>query len=513
MEKFKLFRTFNGDLAPKSTRFAYSFISTFRDALLQFVSLFLLLYVQFASPLGKENVSTYENMYLIITIGVALIKIISGLLAPFTSFLIEKSNFKMGKYRPFILFGALITSFFYFLMFFTPGEGYLYVALFLLFVFFQEITYQLNDVAFWGYLPSLATDEVKRAKVLSLMNFFIAIGTYTVCAISPLLTTGNAKNNLTIVAIFVGTLYVISQIVFALFFMKEKEVNITTKSNFKLKDSYLPLFKDKQILLLMIAFLLQFTAQFIIIGNSANYFYYNYGYGSFSSTPLEGALLSGGVMSFIFSLVYGVGFTLAMVLYPFLAKKVSKKRMLIVSLIILTIGYLYMFYFGFNKGFEISLFIAGFFTFFFQGIVYIIFTMNCTNIVEYHEYYYKKRIASSVASFKFLSVKFANGIQTILLYIFLLISSLFSLNNSISNAEALFNTHEIDEISKNEMILESILSTPNLSTSLIIYRIGFVILPLILLIIGILITLKFVKILDEKTYENIKNELLKNPNC
>ena len=92
MEKFKLFRTFNGDLAPKSTRFAYSFISTFRDALLQFVSLFLLLYVQFASPLGKENVSTYENMYLIITIGVALIKIISGLLAPFTSFLIEKSN-------------------------------------------------------------------------------------------------------------------------------------------------------------------------------------------------------------------------------------------------------------------------------------------------------------------------------------------------------------------------------------------------------------------------------------
>ncbi len=506
-----LFRTFNGDLAPKSTRFAYSFVSTFRDALLQFVSLFLLLYVQFASPLGKENVTTYETMYLIITIGIALIKVISGLLAPFTSFLIEKSNFKIGKYRPFILFGAIITSVFYFLMFFTPGDGYLYVALFLLFVLFQEITYQLNDVAFWGYLPSLARDEVKRAKVLSLMNFFIAIGTYTVCAISPLLTTGDAKNNLTIVAIFVGVLYLISQIVFSLFFMKEKEGSIDVKSDFKLKDSYIPLFKDKQILLVMVAFLLQFAAQFSIIGNSANYFYYNYGYGSFSSTPLEGALLSGGVMSFIFSLVYGVGFTLAMVLYPFIAKKINKKGMLIISSIVLIIGYLYMFFFGLNKGFEISLFIVGLFTFFFQGIVYIIFTMNCTNIVEYHEYYYKKRIASSVASFKFLSVKFANGIQTILLYIFLLFSSLFGLNNSISNTEALYNTHQIDEATKNQMILENILSTPNLSTSLIIYRSGFILIPLLFLITSIVLTLKFVKILDEKTYENIKNELEKNP--
>lgn len=512
MEKYKIFRTFKGDLAPKSTIFGFSFVSTFRDALLQFVSLFLLLYVQFASPLGQEDVSTYENMYLIITIGVALIKIISGLLAPLTSFLIEKSHFKMGKYRPFLLFGAIITSIFYFLMFFTPFNGYLYVALFLLFVLLQELTYQLNDIAFWGFLPSLASDEIKRAKILSLLNFFIAIGTYTVCAISPLLTTGDAKRNLTIVAVIVGLLYLITQIVFSLFFMKEKEESTSSKDDFKLKDSYIPLFKDKQILLVIVAFLLQFAAQFTIIGNSANYFYYNYGYGSFSSTPLEGALLSGGVMSFIFSLVYGVGFILAMVLYPVMARKLSKKKMLIVALICLTIGYLYMFFFGFNKGFEISLFVVGLFTFFFQGLVYLIFTINCTNIVEYHQYYYKKRIASSVASYKFLSVKFANGLQTILLYIFLLVSSLFGLNSSISNIEALFNTHQIDEITKNEMILENILSTTNLSTSLIIYRVGFVLIPLLLLIIGIVITIKFVKILDENTYENIKNELTKNPN-
>ena len=63
-----LSRTYTGELAPKSTRYYYSFVSTFRDALLQFVSLFLLLFVQFASPLGNESLENYQNMYLIITL-------------------------------------------------------------------------------------------------------------------------------------------------------------------------------------------------------------------------------------------------------------------------------------------------------------------------------------------------------------------------------------------------------------------------------------------------------------
>lgn len=501
-----LSRTYTGELAPKSTRYYYSFVSTFRDALLQFVSLFLLLFVQFASPLGNESLENYQNMYLIITLGIVFIKIISGLLAPITSYIIDISHFKFGKYRTFIFLGSIITIIFYFLMFFTPGSGYLYVVLFLLSVFLQEITYQFNDVTFWGFLPTMTSDEEKRAKILSAMNTFIAIGTYTISAISPLLTTGNAKTNLTIVAIFVGALYLISQITFSLFVMREKEGINVKKDGLKLSKSYSPLFKDKQILLSICCFLMMFAAQFTLIGNSANYFYYNYGYGSFDSTPLNGALISGGAMSFIFSLIFGVSFTLAVFLYPLINKKLSKKKILIIALIVITLGYLYLFFFGFNKSFEISLFIVSIPTFFFQGLIYIVFSMNCTNVVEYHEYYFKSRNDSSVASYKFLAVKTANGIQTLLLYIFLYISSLFGLNSSISKVEAMFNTHEIDEVSKNEMIF-NLISQNDLTTNLFIYRIGFILIPLVLLIVSSLLTIRYNKVLDEKNYEEIKNNL------
>ncbi len=503
-----LSRTYSGDLAPKSTRFVYSFVSTFRDALLQFVSLFLLLYIQFASPLGNESLENYETMYLIITIGLVFIKVLSGLLAPITSYLIDISILKMGKFRPFVLFGALISIIFYFLMFFTPGSGYLFVSLFLIFVLLQEITYQLNDIAFWGYLPTMTSDETKRANILSIMNTFIAIGSYTVCAISPILTTGDAKKNLTIVAIIIGVLYLLSQVIFTLFFMKEKEGINVKKEGLKIKDSYTPLFKDKQVLLIMICFLLMFASQFIIIGNSANYFYYNYGYGSFDSIPLEGASLSGGVMSFIFSLIFGAGSLLAMFTFQFIIRKFKKKHVLFFAMCLVIIGYLYMFFFGFNKGYEVSLFIVSFFAFFGQGLIYMIFSLNCTNVVEYHEYYYKSRNDSSIASYKFMGVKIANGLQTLILYFSLFFANLMPLNSSISNIESRFNIGDIDLATKNELILNAITTYTNLSSYLFIYRIGFVLVPLILLVLTSLLTITRVKIMNEEFDKKIKLELM-----
>ncbi len=504
--------TFKGDNAPFSTRFTYSFVSTFRDALLQFVSLFLLLYVQFASPLGLEDLTNYQNMYLMITIGLVIIKVLSGLISPFTSYFIEKRTIKFGKFRFFTLLGAILSSIFYFLMFTPIGKGYTYVSLFLLFVLFQELLYQFNDIAFWGYLPTIAKENKVRIKTLSIMNTFIAIGSYTICALSPLLTTGDAKNNLTITAIIIGLLYLISQIIFSIFFMREREDNITLKDNEdKKKDSYLKnyaiLFKDKQILIAMISFFLVFVSQFVVIGNSVNYFYYNYGYGSFDSLPLNNALLSGGALSFLFSILYGIGSTLGIFLFPYINKLLSKKKILIIAAIFLTLGYLYLFFFGLNIGQEIGFFIVSFITFFFQGLTYIIFTNNCTNLAEYHEHFFKEKKELTIASFKFLSVKTANGLQTLLLYLFLALSSLFGVSNEISNVEASFNLGEITSQEKTQLIYQ-IITRNDLTNNLLIYRIGFTILPLILLLIAIIITIKFLKINDEKYYNEIKNQLI-----
>lgn len=515
MKLDKLNRTYKEKDAPKSVVYSYSILSGFRDALMQFIALFLLLYVQFASPLINESLSNYEMMYLIITLGVALIKVIAGFTTVFISYFINKAHTIFGKYRPFIIGGSVLTTIFYFLMFSNIGSGYTYVTLFLIFVLIHEVTYAINDNAWWSYLPTLSDNDAKRVKILSIMNSSIAIGTYVVAAISPLVTAGDAKNNLTILAIVLGIVYLLSQLVFSLFFMKEKEgIN---KNNFidrngvsidkGIKGVFAILFKDKQVLIAMVSFFLMFCAQMTLMGNSVNYFYYTYGYGEFSSVPLNGALFSGGAMSFLFTICYGVGYTFSMFTFPLLQKKINRKKLLIISLIVLSLGYLYLFFFGLNIGFEISLFIVSLITFYFQGVYYLIFTLNCTNSIEYHRAKFHEQNESGISSFKTLGVKSANAVQTIFLYLFLFISNLLPLNGQIASYEAQYNLGQIDLSFKENSIRDAILSFQNIDTCLIIYRSGFTILPLIFLLIGGLLTLLKFKCLDEKYYQEILKEI------
>ena len=513
LDKFN--RTYKEKDAPKSVVYSYSILSGFRDALMQFIALFLLLYVQFASPLINESLSNYEIMYLIITLGIALIKVIAGLATVFISYFINKAHTRFGKFRPFIIVGSVLTTIFYFLMFSNLGSGYLYVALFLIFVLIHEVTYTINDNAWWSYVPTLSEDDAIRGKILSIMNTSIAIGTYVVAAISPLVTAGDAKKNLTIVAIVLGVLYLLSQLIFALFFMKEKEgIN---KNNFidrngvsidkGIRGVFAILFKDKQVLIAMISFFLMFCAQMTLMGNSANYFYYTYGYGEFGSIPLNNAMLSGGAMSFLFTICYGVGYTISMITFPLLQKKFTRKKLLIASLIVLTLGYLYLFFFGLSIGFEISLFIVSLITFYFQGVYYLIFTLNCTNSIEYHKAKFHEQNESGISSFKSLGVKSANAVQTILLYLFLFISNLLPLNSEIASFEAQYNLGQIDLAYKENSIRDAILNFANIDTSLIIYRVGITILPLICLLVGGLLTLFKFKCLDEKYYQEILKEI------
>ena len=177
------------------------------------------------------------------------------------------------------------------------------------------------------------------------------------------------------------------------------------------------------------------------------------------------------------------------------------------SLIVLTLGYLYLFFFGLSIGFEISLFIVSLITFYFQGVYYLIFTLNCTNSIEYHKAKFHEQNESGISSFKSLGVKSANAVQTILLYLFLFISNLLPLNSEIASFEAQYNLGQIDLAFKENSIRDAILNFANIDTSLIIYRVGITILPLICLLVGGLLTLFKFKCLDEKYYQEILKEI------
>ena len=85
-------RTFTGDV-PKATKWLFTSSGMFRDACYQFVSMFLLTFVQFCG-LGGVSFEEYLAMYAVITVVVIILRIWDGINDPIMGFIIEKCHFK-----------------------------------------------------------------------------------------------------------------------------------------------------------------------------------------------------------------------------------------------------------------------------------------------------------------------------------------------------------------------------------------------------------------------------------
>ena len=161
-------RTFEGEV-PRLTKWLYTSSGMFRDAAYQFVSMFLLTFVQFCA-LGGNSFEEYLAMYGVISIIVIILRIWDGVNDPIMGFIIEKCHFKSGKYRPWILIGALSNSIVSICMFWILPTGWAYVACFALFYFLWDFTYTMNDIAFWSVLPSLSQKEQVRANLTTTLS-------------------------------------------------------------------------------------------------------------------------------------------------------------------------------------------------------------------------------------------------------------------------------------------------------------------------------------------------------
>ena len=226
-------RTFEGKV-PKLTKWLYTSSGCFRDSAYQFVSLFLLVFVQFCGLGGVSN-AEYIQMYSAITIIIIILRIWDGFNDPIMGFIIEKCHFKTGKYRPWILLGAITNSIVTICMFWILPEGWAYVACFGIFYFLWDFTYTMNDIAFWSVLPSLSNDEKIRANLTTLLSIFISIGTFAIGGIVPMLASGNQENTYKITALVVSILFLLSQVILVIFMKERKVTDVIEKNDEKMK--------------------------------------------------------------------------------------------------------------------------------------------------------------------------------------------------------------------------------------------------------------------------------------
>ncbi|MFA5762398.1 MAG: glycoside-pentoside-hexuronide (GPH):cation symporter [Bacilli bacterium] len=503
----KINSTFTGDIVPRATKWIYSATAMGRDAAYTLISLFLIAYIQFAGPIGYvdgvRDPGLYAAQFGVISIIVIIARIWDGLNDPIMGFIIERCHFKMGKYKPWILIGAITNTAVMLVLFLARPEGWAYVAVFGIFYFLWDITYTMNDIGYWSMLPSLTSDEKQRNEITTIMSIFISVGAFAVGGIVPLSVAENAVQSYGIIAIVVSIVFLVSQLILV-FFSKEAARNLEQEKisqKTKFGDMFRLLKTNDQLRWIVIVILIYYIASNILNGLGLNYFYFSFGYGNKAG--------EGGNVQFIFTIMYAGGTILAQFLFPLLIKFLKRNTLLLISFLMMALGHVVFFFIGspFNGNlalgvqYPILLYILGIIIFSGQGLFYLILLIMMENTIEYNEWKTGERKEAVAFSLRPLTAKLASSAQQGIVWVTLAVSGALAVTEGISKLE---NGKVIDptiNVGDGANLL-----IDGGSQNMVIFAAIMTLLPFVLYVGAYLIT-RFLYNIDETKYAQIVKEV------
>ena len=492
--KSRVAKAYTGNKVPKFTRWFYPFSGIFRDACYALVGSFLLQYA-ITSGVLSSDANTFATQYGIITIAMMVALVWDGINDPIMGFIVEKVHFKLGKFKPWILIGAAGNTLAVMLLFLVrPANSWLFVGLMIAFYVLWDTFFTMNDIGYWAMLPSLSSDEKERATLTSRVTICAAIGGFLMTGAATLLPTmfgaSSGKGAATIygiMAIVVSLLFLASQTV-VFFFCQEKARDIKQEEASE-KSSLIDLFKvvvkNPQVRVVVISIFLYYLASGVLTGGiGMNYYYLSLGYGS----------ASGGLVVTLIAVFYVLSQISSQALYPVIAKKISKQKILLIATIITLVGAAGFFFtcfplFG-DKAVSVMLsgaapaygkdmikegmpwafsglmffnYLFPFIFFFGAGLVYMVLLVMFQDSIDYNEYEFGERKESVISAWRPLDVKLGSALLRGFQYLIFLTAGVMEVVNGISSAEGALNA-DMSAAGSNEALQE--VAKANFSTKI-----------------------------------------------
>lgn len=384
------------------------------------IASFLLNYIQFGVSLSLAQFTTLS-----VIIGV-FGRIWDGANDPMMGAIIEGSHLRWGKFRPWILLGALSCGLVIITMFGIQGiPGWRFVVFMSVMYLLWESTFTMNDIGYWAMLPSLSSVREERDSVTTLTVLFAGIGAIIAQGIIPMLTVGDMRAGYRRVSLLIVAVFVACQTL-AFFALKETPRKASEKEE---KISVLKMWKtirrNDQILWMTLSMLFYNIASMMLVALAANLLYLEIGYS--------------GTLYFYIVVAYGVTSVFVNVLYPVLARALGRKRLQSYSVAAACLGYLAIATLGWTDAWPMNIGILAAFVALVSGgqsLFYMASIVNMTNCVEYNDFRYGQRNEAVVSTLRPFMAKFAAAIHTLLVTIVLGISGTFMLSQSISALEA-----------------------------------------------------------------------------
>lgn len=322
---------------------------------------------------------------------------------PLMGVIVEKTNTKFGKFRPWILIGTILNAIAIVFMFAVPsvlsGKSllfYISVAYIL-----WGMTYTIMDIPFWSMIPAI-TQAGKERETISVIGrscagIGFALPTALTMVLVPLLGKGNERMGFEIVAILVAILFVVTSII-TVFQVKEKEK--VEKVSPSVREMFRALFQNDQALVVVVA-IVMFNASLYLTNQLAIYFFkYDIG-----NSALYG----------LFGTVGGAAQILSMMCLPLLRKKYGCKTILRGGILTAIAGYTMLFVLGtLNISNLILLCIAAIIIFIGFGLATVLTTIFLADTVDYGEWKHGSRNESVIFSMQTFVVKLASAFSALI---------------------------------------------------------------------------------------------------
>lgn len=322
---------------------------------------------------------------------------------PFMGIVVEKTKTPIGKFRPWLLIGTVLSAISLYAMYAVPrslqGSDLLIYASIAYILW--GTTYTLMDIPYWSMIPAISKSGKDRENISviarSCAGFGYAIPTALTMVVVPLLGKGDERLGFQIFAGIISILFILFILITVL---NVKEINQEKQKTPTIREMFSSLFHNDQAMVVVITIVIYNASVYLTTDLAIYFFKYDIG----------NAALFG-----IFGTIGGATQIISMMLLPALRKKFNRMTIFTSAISIAILGYLLLFLFGtFKITNIICLCLAAIIIYFGFGLTTVLTTVFLADSVDYGEWKTKRRSESVIFSMQTFVVQLSSAIAVLI---------------------------------------------------------------------------------------------------
>ena len=347
------------------------------------------------------------HVFAAVSLVLSVLRIADALNDPITGLVIDNIHTKWGKFKPAILVGGVVSVIFYLILFGNVGTGTAYVIFFAVAYVLWDISYGINDIAYWTLLPALTQDQKQRENYGAFARICANIGMYIIMVGWQPITAalGNTTKAWMTVAVAVSIVY-LAGLCFPLIGVKENREIKEDEEKFSIRDMWNAITKNDQLMWTTLAMAL-FMVGYCTTTGFATY-YMQYLYGDIN-------------MYAILAAVCGVAQLAALMIFPLFSKKHDRRQLYTGATVLVVAGYLAFF---FAEHSIVLIAISAILMFVGQAFIQLLMLMFLADTIEYGQWKLGRRSESITFSIQPLVNKIGGALSTGLISISIMLAGI-----------------------------------------------------------------------------------------